>query len=93
MISPLSGTSSTKRTIKQYVTRDIEVKKNLTIIRGERVWDKGRSVFWNVPHVKNTWTQPCGMVEAREGGGFGRVGVVVGGKWRQLQLNNYKIIF
>ena len=34
IISPLTGTQSTKEKIKQNVTRDIEVKNNLTIVRG-----------------------------------------------------------
>ena len=36
MISPLTGTYSTKEKSKQNITRDIEVKNNLTIARGER---------------------------------------------------------
>ena len=35
MISPLPGTYSRKEKSKQNVTRDIEVKNNLTIARGE----------------------------------------------------------
>ena len=35
MILPLTGTQSTKEKIKQNITRDIEVKSNLTIARGE----------------------------------------------------------
>ena len=35
MISPLTGTQSTKEKSKQNITRDIEVKNNLTIARGE----------------------------------------------------------
>ena len=41
MISPLTGTSSTEEKSKQNITRDIEVKKNLTITRGEWVGDSG----------------------------------------------------
>ena len=40
MISPLTGTSSTKQTSKQNITRDIEIKNNLTIATGE---ERGRS--------------------------------------------------
>ena len=36
MISPLTGTSSTKRTSKQSIAKDIEIEKGLTVIRGER---------------------------------------------------------
>ena len=35
MISPLTGTYSTKEKSKQNITRDIEVKNNLAITRGE----------------------------------------------------------
>ena len=35
MISPLTGTQSTEEKSKQNITRDIEVKSNLTISRGE----------------------------------------------------------
>ena len=35
MISPISGTYSTKQTSKQNTARVIEVKNNLTIARGE----------------------------------------------------------
>ena len=35
MISPLTGTYSTEEKSKQNITRDIEVKNNLTIARGE----------------------------------------------------------
>ena len=35
MISPISGTYSTKQTSKQNITRDIEIKNKLTVTRGE----------------------------------------------------------
>ena len=39
MISPLTGTKSTKEKSKQNITRDIEVKNNLTITRvGRGQW-------------------------------------------------------
>ena len=41
MISPLTGTLSTKEKSKQNITRDIEVKNNLTIARGEWGGDSG----------------------------------------------------
>ena len=41
MISPLTGTQSTKEKSKQNITRDIEVKNNLTIARGEWGGDSG----------------------------------------------------
>ena len=36
MISPKSGTKSTQQTIKQNITRDIEIKNKLTVSRGGR---------------------------------------------------------
>ena len=44
MISPLTRTYSTEEKSKQNITRDIEVKNNLTIARGGAV---GRRVFRN----------------------------------------------
>ena len=35
IISPLTGTQSTKEKSKQNITRDIEIKNHLTIARGE----------------------------------------------------------
>ena len=35
MISPLTGTLSTKEKSEQYITRDTEVKNNVIIARGE----------------------------------------------------------
>ena len=34
VISPLSGTQSTKQTSEQNRTRDVEIKNKLTVIRG-----------------------------------------------------------
>ena len=39
MISPLTTTSSTKEKSKQNITKDIEIKNNVTIARGE--WGEG----------------------------------------------------
>ena len=36
LMSPLTGTQSTKQTSKQNKTRDIEIKNKLTVTRGER---------------------------------------------------------
>ena len=36
MISPISGTQSTKQTSKKNTTRDFEMKKKLTVTREER---------------------------------------------------------
>ena len=41
MISPLTGTKSTKQTSRQNITRDIEIKNNVTIARGEWGGDSG----------------------------------------------------
>ena len=41
MISPISGTQSTKQTSEQNRTRDIEVKNKLTVTRGEVGGDNG----------------------------------------------------
>ena len=41
MISPLTGTQSTKEKSKQNITRDIEIKNNLTIPREERGGERG----------------------------------------------------
>ena len=45
MISPLTGTESTKEKSKQNITRDTEVKNNLTIARGEGRGDSGEKDF------------------------------------------------
>ena len=41
MISPISGTYSTKQTSKQNITKDIEIKNKLTLTRGEVGGDNG----------------------------------------------------
>ena len=45
MISPLTGTWSTKEKCKQNITREIEIKNNLTIARGEEWGDSGAKGF------------------------------------------------
>ena len=42
MISLLSRNESTKQTNKQNITRDIEIKNNLTVTRGEVERDNGK---------------------------------------------------
>ena len=42
MISPLTGTESTKEKSNQNITRDIDVKNNLTVAKGEWGWDSGK---------------------------------------------------
>ena len=66
MIPPLTGTYSTKEKSKQNITRDIEVKNNLTIARGE--WGEGITGTT----IKDARTKSRGRVEAGEGGGMGR---------------------
>ena len=45
MFSPLTGTQSTKEKSKQNITRDIEIKNNLTIARRESGGDNGGKGF------------------------------------------------
>ena len=45
LISPLTGTQSTKEKSKQNITRDIEIKNNLTIARREWEGDNGGKGF------------------------------------------------
>ena len=45
MISPLTGTQAIEEKSKQNITRDIEVKNNLTIARGEWGGDSGERVL------------------------------------------------
>ena len=39
MVSPISGTKSTKQIRKQNITGDIEIKNKLTVTRGEVGWE------------------------------------------------------
>ena len=48
MISPISGTKSTKQTSKENITRDIEIKNKLTITRGEVAGDNGEREWGRV---------------------------------------------
>ena len=45
MISPLTGTQSTKEKRKQNITGDIEVKNNVTIARGKWGGDSGEKAL------------------------------------------------
>ena len=60
MIPSLSGTQSTKQTSKQNITRDIEIKKNLTVSRMEGGGDNkgGRGEGFSGTSIKDTWTKP-----------------------------------
>ena len=44
MISPISGTQSTRQTREQNRTRDIEIKDKLTVTRGEGEGDNGEKM-------------------------------------------------
>ena len=48
MISPFTGTYTTEEKSKQHITRDTEVKNNLTIARGEGGRDSGEKGFQEV---------------------------------------------
>ena len=68
MISPISGIQSTKQTSKQNVTRDIEIKKDLTVTRGEvggNNGGEGRKGFRNhyKGHMDKTKGQWWGKME------------------------------
>ena len=47
MMSPVTGTQSTKEKSKQNITREIEIKDNLTIARGEGEGTVGGRIFRN----------------------------------------------
>ena len=76
MISPLTGTESTKQTSKKNITRDIEIKNNLTVTRGKVERDdggkrgKGFQEQLKRTHVQN---QGAGWKQGREVG-MARVG-------------------
>ena len=59
MISPLTGTKSTKEKSKQNITRDIELTTNLIIPRGEADEDSGEKVFRNCykGHMHETYSE------------------------------------
>ena len=79
MISPLSGTSSRKQTSKQNISRDIEIKNNLTVTRGEvggDKWGKRGRVFRNnykghMNKTKGGWKQGREVRMAGVGGSGG----------------------
>ena len=74
------------------ITRDIEIKNNLTVIKGEVGDDNGReggSVFRN--NYKGHMDKTKGRA-LEVGDIWGGLGGVVGRKCRQLYLNNNKII-
>ena len=64
MISPLTGTQSTKEKKQTNITRDIEIKNNLTIARGEG-GKVGRRVFRS--HYKGHMDKTKGEGGSRRG--------------------------
>ena len=82
MLSPLSGTWSTKQTREQNRTRDIEIKNKLTVTRGEWDGDNGgkKQKGHQGPCIKDPKTKTmagiqCGREEwAGPGRGMGKKG-------------------
>ena len=60
MILPVRGTQSVKQTSKQNITRDMEIKKKLIVIRGEGQGDNGgkKGKGRQGTCVKDPWTKP-----------------------------------
>ena len=80
MISPLTGTQSTKQTSKQNITKDIEIENRPTVTRGEGIIEEKGEGFAG-KSIKGLWT-----ITRRVVGG-------VGGKGRKLYLNINKKMF
>ena len=57
-----------KKKSKPNITRDIEIRSNLTIARGETGGDSGEGFSGST--IKDKETKPRGRVEAKKGGGF-----------------------
>ena len=74
MISPLTGTQSTKEKSKQNITRDIEIKNNLTIARGEGWGDSREKGFKNYYKGHMDKNQGGGWKQGREVGMAGAGG-------------------
>ena len=68
MISPLTGTQSTEEKSKQNITRDIEVKNNLTIARGEWGGNSGEKGFQELLYRTYGQNQGGGWKQGREEG-------------------------
>ena len=59
MISPISGTLSTKQTNKPNITRDIEIKNKLTVTRGVGEEDRGKKGKGHQgTSIRDPWTKP-----------------------------------
>ena len=83
MISPLTGTKSTKQTSKQSIAKDIDIENRLTVIRGEIegiMGEKGEGFIGTI--IKDIWKATRG--DWKQGKEVGRAGVVErGGGERQ----------
>ena len=74
MVSPLAGTSSTKQTNKQNITKHIETENKLTVTRGERGENFGKEGDgFSGTIIKDTWTITRMGVETGEVCGKGWV--------------------
>ena len=75
---------------KQNINRDIEIKKKLTVTReeagGDKWCKKGEGSSRNMYKGQVEKAKGC-RIEGARWGWLGWEGVV-GGKWRQLNLNN-----
>ena len=80
-----------KKTSKQNISRDIEIKNKLTVTKGARGEDNGgEGEGFSGTTIKDTWTKPRGS-EIREGRlKWSGLGWGIGGKCRPLYLNNDK---
>ena len=56
----------TKQTSKQNISRDIEIKNNLTVTRGEVGEDNVWGREFSGTTIKDTWTKPRRRVKAGE---------------------------
>ena len=73
MISPLTGISSTKEKSKQNITKDIEIKNNVTVARGEWGGHSGGGVYRS--YYKGHKDKIKGEGRGGEEGGIGWGGV------------------
>ena len=93
MISPISGTYSTKQTSKQNITRDIEIKNKLTVTRGEEGGgERGKEVEGSSRNMyKGPLDKPKGnRIEGGRWESGARAEWWWWGGWRQLYLNTIK---
>ena len=71
MISPKSGTYSTKQTSNQNITRHSDIKIKLTVTTGEGAGDNMGNKWKGHQRtcIKDTWTKPKGARMRMGGGG------------------------